>query len=186
MAMASKDLLIVGPGETQPLPVAATPPMPTPAQHLLPCPLLRPEVLVPSTPQAAPQPSRLCTQARPTVLSPPCVPHPLAGKLGGYLGKLWLEANPGCKVVGQTKSDTNHERWGSPQCSRPPASRLRRRAGHSQRPRCAPPCLPPSAGSVPWAWSRPSSPQRRARPPSSPTCCSRRRRAASAPSTCRT
>mmetsp|Transcript_36403 Transcript_36403/g.102832 ORF Transcript_36403/g.102832 Transcript_36403/m.102832 type:complete len:364 (-) Transcript_36403:68-1159(-) len=30
------------------------------------------------------------------------------GVLGSYAGKLWLESHPGCKVAGQTNTETNH------------------------------------------------------------------------------
>ena len=36
------------------------------------------------------------------------------GVLGSYLGKVWLEQHPGARVVGQTNTDTTHERWGIP------------------------------------------------------------------------
>ena len=32
------------------------------------------------------------------------------GVLGSYLGKLWMERFPSAKVVGQTNSDTSHDR----------------------------------------------------------------------------
>ena len=32
------------------------------------------------------------------------------GVLGSYLGKLWLERHPSATLVGQTNTDTNHER----------------------------------------------------------------------------
>ena len=33
------------------------------------------------------------------------------GVLGSLLGKLWKDAHPMAEVVGQTNSDTNHQRW---------------------------------------------------------------------------
>ena len=36
--------------------------------------------------------------------------HAGPGVLGSYLGKIWLEDFPGATVVGQTNSETNHDR----------------------------------------------------------------------------